>query len=235
MATSDDGETAATPSTSQSDQLGERSCVLETLLWVGGSAELAGRAGLRYIIVDDFEQAIDCCQRRLLADLVAPALSQESEGPEEGAALARWSRARARFAPDELAVRWRAAHRELAALRQEVAEAGYAPARSERLRAIVQRYGLDFELGAVYALPDDLAALLARVGDPFVWWDDAIERAEQERAPFDYGNPAHRAALARRVREANENDDYLDDGGGVFGAGSASEDASPAAGDKVSG
>lgn len=225
MATPDGGETAAMPSTEQSNQLGERSCVLETLLWVG--ADPAGRAGLRYVIVDDFEQAIDCCQRRLLEDLVAPALSEESEQPEEPeerAALARWRHARARFAPDELAVRWRAAHRELAALRQEAAS-GYAPAPGERLGAIVQRYGLDFELGAVYALPDELAALLARVGDPFVWWDDDVERAEQERAPFDYANPAHRAILARRVREANENDDYLDDGGGVFGAGGAPEDS----------
>lgn len=221
-ASDDDGETAAMP---PNDQLGERSCVLETLLWLGDSADPAGRAGLRYVIVDDFAQAIDFCQRRLLVDLVAPELPEWSEQPEERAALARWRRARARCAPDKLAVRWRAVRRALTALRQEVAEAGYAPALGERLRAIVQRYGLDLELGAVYVLPDDLAALLARVGDPFVWWDDAIERAEQQRAPFDYANPAHRAILARRVREANEDDDYLDDGGGVFGAGSAPEDA----------
>lgn len=225
MAASDDGETAVTSSLDQNDQLGEQSCVLETLLWSDSSADPAdpgGRAGLRYIILDGFEQAIDYCQRRLLADLVAPTSPEESAGPEESATLARWSRARARLAPDKLAVRWRATRRALAALRQQTAEAGYAPALAERLREVVQRYGLDFELGAVYVLPEDLVALLARVGDPFVWWDDAIERPEQERMPFDYANPAHRAILARRVREANADGDYLDDGGGVFGATSVS-------------
>ena len=230
MAAPENGETSVTSSLDQHDQLGQQSCVLETLLWSDSSADLAnpaGRAGLRYVILDGFEQAIDFCQRRLLADLVAPMPPEEAEEAEEpeeaeeSATLARWRRARARFAPDKLAVRWRAARRALAALRQQTAEAGYAPALAERLRDVVQRYGLDFELGAVYVLPDDLAALLARVGDPFVWWDDAIERAEQAHMPFDYTNPAHRAALARRVREANEDGDYLDDGGGVFGATSA--------------
>lgn len=224
MTASDDGETAAM---SASGQLGARSCVLETLLWSDASADPPGRVGLRYVMLDGFEQAIDYCQHRLLADLVAPMR------PDDPTALVRWRRARARCAPHALAARWRAVRRALAALReqtarqiaQQAAESGYAPALADQLRGVVERYGLDFELGAVYLLPDDLAALLARVGDPFVWWDDASEQVERERAPFDYANPAHRAALARRVREANADGDYLDDGGGVFGATSAPADA----------
>ncbi|MGH2502470.1 MAG: hypothetical protein ACRDID_08130 [Ktedonobacterales bacterium] len=190
------GADAGTPS---SHQLGPQSYVLEKLTWSSDAPD----AGVRYVIVDGFAQAIAYCQRRLAWDLVAPA-----ERDDE--ALARWRRARAVFAPGELERRWRAAEQALAALQAEAKEADderATAALGERLRAISQQYALDLELGAIYALPADLAALLAAIGAPFVWWDDDIQSVEQERAPFDYADARHRAILARRLREQNETDE----------------------------
>lgn len=186
-----------------SRQLGPRSCVLETLTWSFDTPD----AGVRFVIVDDFAQAIAYCQRRLAQDLIAP-----EERDDE--ALARWRRARAIFAPGELERRWRAAAQALADLRAEVEGERATSALGERLRAVAQQYALDLDLRAIYALPADLAELLAAIGNPFVWWDDDIQSVEQERAPFDYADARHRAILARRLREQNEADegDETDDG-----------------------
>lgn len=192
---------AGAPTTSPGGQLGPRSCVLETLTWSPG----APAASLRYVIVDDFAQAITYCQSRLAQDLIAPIAPEvgEEEGDEE-----RRRRARAIFVPGELERRWRAAEQALAELRAEAdADEPDTSALSEQLRAVTQQYALDREVGAIYALPDDLAALLAVIGNPFVWWDDAVQSVEQERAPFEYANARHRAILARRLREQNEADD----------------------------
>lgn len=191
------GADAGTPS---SRQLGPQSYVLETLTWSSDAPD----AGVRYVIVDGFVQAIAYCQRRLAWDLVAPAERDDDE------ALERWRRSRAVFAPGKLERRWRAASQALADLRAEANEAHderATAALGERLRAISQQYALDLELGSIYALPDDLAALLAAIGAPFVWWDDDIQSVEQERAPFDYADTRHRAILARRLREQNEADE----------------------------
>lgn len=183
--------------TSSGGQLGPHTCVLETLTWSPG----APAASLRYVIVDDFAQAITYCQSRLAQDLIAPIAPEE--GDEE-----RRRRARAIFVPGELERRWRAAEQALAELRAEAdADEPNISALSERLRAVTQQYALDLEVGAIYVLPDDLAALLAVIGNPFVWWDDAVQSVEQERAPFEYANARHRDILARRLREQNEADD----------------------------
>lgn len=182
-------------------QLGPHSCVLETLTWSPG----APAASLRYVIVDDFAQAITYCQSRLAQDLIAPIAPEE--GDEEGD-VERWRRARAIFVPGELERRWQAAEQTLAELRAEAdADEPNTSALGERLRAVTQQYALDLEVGAIYALPDDLAALLAVTGNPFVWWDDAVQSVEQEHAPFDYANARHRDILARRLREQNEAED----------------------------
>jgi hypothetical protein len=186
------------------DQLGPRSCVLETLTW----SPDAPAASLGYVIVDDFAQAIAFCRSRLAQDLIAPIAPIAPEGRDEAedrAVLERWRRARAIFVPGELERRWRAAEQALAELGAEAnADAPNTAALSERLRAVTQQYALDLEVDAIYALPDDLAALLAVIGNPFVWWDDEVQSVEQERAPFDYANARHRDILARRLREQNE-------------------------------
>jgi len=178
------------------------SCVLETLA-------LVTDAGMRYIFVDDFGDAVSYCRQCLFVDLTPPSQRENHGSPED------WRRLRAGFAPEDLAVAWAAADEALSALLDafvassasaESSDAGVAPALIERLRATVNRYGLNLELGAIYVLPQDLAALLGQVGNPFVWWDDAMERAEQERQPFDFDNEQHRAMLARRLSEQSELD-----------------------------
>ncbi len=182
------------------------SCVLETLA-------LVNDAGTRYVFVDDFGDAVSYCRQCLFADLTPPDQRENHGSPEDS--REGWSRPRAGFAPEDLAIAWAAADEALSALldafiasaaSSESADAGVAPALVERLRTTVNRYGLNLELGAIYVLPQDLAPLLDQVGTPFVWWDDAMERAEQERQPFDFGNEQHRAMLARRLSEQSELD-----------------------------
>jgi hypothetical protein len=165
--------------------------VLETL-------SLAEMADLSTVFVDDFGFAVGYCRQRLLSDLTPP-------GRHVAAAVSeRWRRTRASFAPEWLAARWVAAEREFAALLDNFILYGYTHALGERLRAVVFSESLDLELGAIYVVPADAPDLLARVGNPFVWWDDAVEQPEQERQVFDFDNALHRAALARRLREASQ-------------------------------
>lgn len=166
-------------------------CVLETLSMVRDT-------NTRYIFVDDFGYAVGYCHQRLLEDLTPP----DQRGSDES--LGRWWSMRSAFDPATLAASAAAADAALTVLLEAFIAEGYSHALSERLREIVNTYGLDLELGEIYVMPQDITALLAHVGNPFVWWDDAIERPEQERESFDFADPRHRAILTRRLREANE-------------------------------
>lgn len=169
------------------------SCVLETLALVTDTST-------RYVFVDDFGDAVSYCRQRLLVDLVPP----DQQGNQ--ASFEQWSRLHAAFAPEDLAIAWVEADDTFSALLDAFIADGASHALIDRLRTVVNRYGLDLELGAIWALPQDLQALLAQIGDPFVWWDEAMEREEQERQPFDFENEQHRAMLARRLSEQNELD-----------------------------
>lgn len=166
-------------------------CVLETLAMVNDT-------NLRYVFVDDFGYAVSYCRQRLLEDLTPP----DQRGSDES--LERWRRMRSAFSSDELATSWRAADEALSTLLDRFIAAGYADELSERLREVVNTYGLDLELGEIYVVPQDIEALLTRIGNPFVWWDDDVERPEQERQTFDFSDARHRAILTRRLRELNE-------------------------------
>lgn len=172
------------------------SCVLETLAMVND-------VGLRWVFVDDFGYAVSYCWHRLRADLVPP---EQRAGASAGESSEQWRRMRSAFAPEDLAMRWVEVDSAFTALLSAFISGGYAPALGSLLREVVNRYGLDLELGEVYVLPEDLAALLEQIGNPFVWWDDAVERAEQESTPFDFANEEHRAVLARRLCEQNRPD-----------------------------
>jgi hypothetical protein len=166
-------------------------CVLETLAMVNNTA-------MRYVFVDDFGYAVSYCRQRLFEDLVPP----DQRGSD--ASLERWRRMRSAFASDDLAISWAAADAAFSLLLDAFIIQGYTLALSGRLREVVNRYGLDLELGEIYVAPQDVPALLRQIGTPFVWWDDDVERPEQERQSFDFANARHRAILARRLREKNE-------------------------------
>lgn len=171
-------------------QIMHGSCVLETLA-------LLEEANVRYVIADNFGYAVSYCWRRLVAELVSPA-ERGNEAEQE-----RWERLRVRFSHAELADAWSTARQAFLELLNSFTHEGYTPALSDRLREVVNQYGLDLELGEIFALPQDIEPLLARIGSPFVWWDDAVESLEQERQPFDFDREEHRALLARRLREEN--------------------------------
>ena len=163
-------------------------CILETLTMVNNPS-------LRYVFVDDFGYAVRYCRQRLLEDLVPP---DQRDGQDS---VEQWWRMRSAFRADDLAQSWSAEDAALIGLRYMFAVGGYTPALGDRLREVVNTYGLDLELGDIYVLPQDLAAVLERVGNPFVWWDDEVNSAEDERQTFDFANPRHRQILARRLRE----------------------------------
>jgi hypothetical protein len=165
--------------------------VLETLPMAHGS-------GPHYVIADDFGYAVSYCVRRLLEDLVSPAQRGSDQSQE------RWEQLRAAFAREDLTIAWDAARQAFSALLDDFVRDGYAPIQGDRLLDIANRYGLELELGDIFVLPRDAEALLARIGNPFTWWDDTMDRPEQEEQVFDFTNEAHRALLARRLREENE-------------------------------
>ena len=166
-------------------------CVMETLPMVRDT-------NIRYVFVDDFGYATSYCYQRLREELTPPDQRGGDESEEH------WWRMRSAFDPAELAASWSAAETGLTTLLETFIAEGYSEALSERLREIVNTFGLDLELGEIYILPQDINALLAHVGNPFVWWDDAIDGPEQERETFDFTDTRHRAMLVRRLREANE-------------------------------
>ncbi len=166
-------------------------CVLETLAMVKS-------VGLRYVFVDDFGYAVSYCRQRLCEDLVPPEMRGGAEGPGE------WLRMRAAFTAADLDRSWAVADATFALLLDAFITQGYSRALSERLRVVVNDYGLDLELGEIYLLPQDIASLLGQTGNPFVWWDDDVSRPEQEHQTFRFADARHRAILARRLREVNE-------------------------------
>lgn len=166
-------------------------CVLETLAMVRDP-------NTRYVFVDDFGHAVSYCHQRLLEDLTPP----DQRGSDEP--IERWWRMRSAFDRAALADAWAAADAALMTLLETFVTDGYLSALGERLREVVNTCGLDLELGEIFVLPQDINALIAYVGNPFVWWDDEIECPEQEREAFDFADARHRAILMRRLLEANE-------------------------------
>lgn len=183
-------EVAALDERHVDSQITHGSCVLETLA-------LLSEANVRYVIADNFGYAVSYCWRRLYVDLVSP-YQRGGDAAEE-----RWERLRAGFAHTDLALTWSMARRAFLELLDSFINEGYTPALGDRLREVVNCYGLDLELGDIFALPQDVEPLLERIGSPFVWWDDAVESSEQERQPFDFEREEHRALLMRRLREEN--------------------------------
>lgn len=171
-------------------QVNHDSCVLETLA-------LLDEANVRYVIADNFGYAVSYCWRRLLMDLVSPA-ERGGDGAQE-----HWERRRVGFAATDLALAWSAARRAFLELLDSFINDGYTLALADRLREIVNHYGLDLELGDIFTLPQDADLLLARIGSPFAWWDDAVESPEQEEQTFDFDREEHRALLTRRLHEEN--------------------------------
>ncbi|HEX9035949.1 MAG TPA: hypothetical protein VF808_03070 [Ktedonobacterales bacterium] len=161
-------------------------CVLETL-------SIAARPDLRFIFVDDFGHATGFCRRRVCDDLTPP------DGAD-GAALERWWRMRGAFTTDELASAWMQADAAFTDLLVAFVAQGYSQALGDRLRAIVNTYSLDLEIGEIYVLPQDLPALLARNGSPLT----PLSPQPRAKRPFDFASPQGRALLARWLREANQ-------------------------------
>lgn len=174
-------------------------CVLETL-------SMVNEPEMRYFFVDDFGYALAYCRQRLREDLIPP----DQRGG--GESLERWLRMRSAFTPAELASAWAAADTAFSLLLDTFVASGYTRTLGDRLREIVNTCGLDLELGEIYVLPQDVLALLARVGHPFAWWDDDIEPSAPQGQAFNFANRRHRAALARRLRDANGASDTNDVG-----------------------
>lgn len=165
--------------------------VLETLSMVVSPS-------MRYAFVDDFGYAVSYCLDRLRHDLTPPDEQEDADSVE------RWWRMRSAFTSAELAAFWVAAEKGLTDVLQSFVLDGYSRSLGDRLREVVNAYGLDLELGEIYVIPQDLPALLARLGNPLVWWDDDIERLpELEQQPFNFADMRHRTILARRLREEN--------------------------------
>lgn len=158
-------------------QLAPGTCVLETLSLVVNPDE-------RYVFLDDFGYAISYCRRRVWEDLVPPDKRDSAEPVE------RWRRMRNAFSLVYLGVCWARADTAFSNLLDTYIANGYSRELGDRLREIVNTYGLDLELGEIYALPRDLPALLAVMGD--------------DRIGFNFSNANHRARLARRLREINK-------------------------------
>jgi hypothetical protein len=162
-------------------------CVLETL-------SLAIRPGQRFVFMDDFGYAASYCRQRLREDLTPPVDC-------DLATRERWWTMRGAFATKELSDAWAAADAALTRLLADFTAHGYTPALASRLRAIVNKYSLDLEIGAIYVMPDDLPKLLTRKGALTSTRATARSSAPQ---PFDFANARRRAALARWLRAANQ-------------------------------
>jgi hypothetical protein len=107
-----------------------------------------------------------------------------------------WKLYRARYSPEELRRRRYEGERALDRLLARYVEEGYQPWMGEKLLVIVNTTLIDFELRAVYTLPDDLDALLAHVGNPLDGWHCP---EGEEGVIFDLSAPGHREALAERL------------------------------------
>lgn len=107
-----------------------------------------------------------------------------------------WKLYRARYSPEELRRRRYEGERALDKLLARYVKEGYQPWMGEKLLVIVNTTLIDFELRAVYTLPDDLDALLAHVGNPLDGWPFPEGEAG---IIFDLSAPGHREALAERL------------------------------------
>ena len=166
-------------------------CVLETLSMVVDPQ-------IRHVFVDDFGYAVSYCRNRLLADLIPPDERGHGEPAE------RWWRMRSAFTPSELAISWAAADTAFSKLLDAFIADGYSRALGDRLREVVNTYGLDLELGEVYVFPQDIHAILSRAGNLFAWWDEGVVRPETMAQEFNFADVRHRTMLARWLREANK-------------------------------
>lgn len=118
--------------------------------------------------------------------------------------VANWNRYRARFSTEEIRRRRYEGERALDRLLRQFVRSGYQPEMGAELIEIVNTTLLDFELRAVFALPGDLDALLANVGNPIItcdFCDDEGADVATSSAPpaFDLNARGHREALAEHL------------------------------------
>ncbi|HET8909310.1 MAG TPA: hypothetical protein VFN11_20320 [Ktedonobacterales bacterium] len=118
--------------------------------------------------------------------------------------VANWNRYRARFSTEEIRRRRYEGERALDRLLRQFVRSGYQSEMGAELIEIVNTTLLDFELRAVFALPDDLDALLASVGNPIItcdFCDDEGADVATSSAPpaFDLNARGHREALAEHL------------------------------------
>ena len=112
-----------------------------------------------------------------------------------------WSRYRSRFSATEIRRRRYEGERALDKLLRCFVQDGYQPDMRERLIEIVSATLIDFELREVYVLPGDLAAVLARFGNPLAEYPDSGTETSREMATlmFDLNARGHREALAEHL------------------------------------
>lgn len=107
-----------------------------------------------------------------------------------------WSRYRSRFSPEEIQRRRSVGEQALDKLLTRYVHEGYRAEMGERLMEIVNATLIDFTLGAVYVLPDDLGALLSRFGNPLADCAGTGDAGCAQSIAFDLNAPGHREALA---------------------------------------
>lgn len=112
-----------------------------------------------------------------------------------------WEQRRPKLSDDELLARRADAEQALDALLAEFVQQGYRPEMSDRLREIVNKALIEFELDEVYVFPGDLDSLLHDIGNPLADYEayETEEEAEVHAPAFDMSNPEHRAALKERI------------------------------------
>ena len=135
-------------------------------------------------------------QAEMAAMLPGLAMMQES-----------WEQRHPKATDAELLERKAQADQALDALLDEFVREGYQPDMPDRLRAIVNTAMIDWEVEEIWALPDDLQAVLKYTGNPLIDYDADVdededvdeENLEANVPPFDLNNPEHRAALRERI------------------------------------
>ena len=152
----------------------------------------------------DFGDAICYCRYHRIPDELSAELVPGSDVAGLLPDLARmgwnWKLYCARYSPEELRRRRYESERGLDKLLARYVKEGYQPAMSAKLIEIVNTALIDFELRAVYTLPDDLDGLLAHVGDPLTDWPCP----DGETLIFDLNAPGHREALAERLMSLSQ-------------------------------
>jgi hypothetical protein len=118
-------------------------------------------------------------------------------------APSRWSQYRALFSNEEIRRRRYEGERALDKLLERFVQEGYQADMAGKLIDIVATTLIDSDLLDVYVLPDDLARLLAQIGNPFAECDFIVDEDDGARAApaFDLNAPGHREALSERLIE----------------------------------